>query len=172
LVFGELARRALSGVDPATYLTSRTLGEISCVPIGWTRLPDGGARLDDGVSVSARNLAQVGELIRREGMWRASELIDGNTLRDARLSTFAESHVGMGLLLASGDRGRGAPNGDSDLWRMNPNPPQDLVMAAGDGGQRLYVIPSRAMVIVRLAQTLNGRDWSDAMFLSLLLHDA
>ena len=56
--------------------------------------------------------------------------------------------------------------------------PRDLVLAAGAGDQRLYVIPSRGLVIVRqarldLAALGPGADpatkWSDADFLRLLL---
>ncbi len=45
ILFAEIARRKLwaGGLepDPARYLTARTLAPIGCVPIGWTRRPDG-----------------------------------------------------------------------------------------------------------------------------------
>lgn len=173
LIFGEVARRKLMAAgrtqaDPAAYFTSRTLLPIGCVPIGWQRGADGAARFDDGALVSARGWAQAGELLRREGIWRGANLVDDAVTREARLGTFAEAAVGMGLYLASAGRVRDPPL-DSDLWRMNPPAPLDLVMAAGDGGQRLYVIPSRNMVIARMARTLTPRrDWSDSMFLALI----
>ena len=171
----EIARRKLlnsgrGNPDPAAYLTDRTLYPIGCVPIGWTRGADGAPRFDDGVEVSARGWTQVGELIRREGIWRAAQLADGATLREARLGSFAESHAGMGFFLAAGGPSRTPPT-NSDLWRMRPSAPVDLAMAAGDGGQRLYLLPSMGVVITRIARTLDPRDWSDAMFLSMVLHD-
>jgi hypothetical protein len=45
--------------------------------------------------------------------------------------------------------------------------PDDLVAACGAGKQRLYVIPSRKLVIVR--QGALGQGFSDMEFLSLLL---
>lgn len=171
----ELAKRKLLGVgrnngDAAAYLTERTLSAIGCVPIGWTRAPDGSPRFDDGVAVSARGWAQAGELIRRDGVWRAGQLVDDQVMREARLGTFAETHAGMGLYLAGDGRTREPPT-NSDLWRMNPLAPSDLVMAAGQGGQRLYILTSRNVVIARMARTPDPHDWSDATFLSLVLRD-
>jgi hypothetical protein len=76
----------------------------------------------------------------------------------------------MGLYLSGGVHTRDGPI-DSDLWRMNPPAPADLAMAAGEGGQRLYIIPSANLVIVRMARTLEPHDWSDGLFLTLVLRD-
>ena len=46
-----------------------------------------------------------------------------------------------------------------------------LVMAAGEGGQRLYVLGSRNLVVARLSRTRVSRGWSDAQFMSLVLRD-
>ena len=47
--------------------------------------------------------------------------------------------------------------------------PEDLFMAAGAGKQRLYVIPSLKLVIVRQGAFLGSRGFSDAEFLGFLL---
>ena len=47
--------------------------------------------------------------------------------------------------------------------------PADLVMAAGMGKQRLYVIPSRELVIVRMGRLLGGQAFNDLDFLKPLL---
>ncbi|MBL8546726.1 MAG: beta-lactamase family protein [Hyphomonadaceae bacterium] len=176
VIFAEIARRKLETggrePDPARYLTSRTLLPIGCVPIGWARTRDGAVRLDDGAAVSARGWAQAGELIRREGVWRAQQLADDGALREAMRGSFAEMRAGFGLWLASGERGRDNFSIDTDLWRApGTNAPADLVMAAGQGGQRLYLAPSDGLVIVRQARTLTSNSWSDAQFLSLIWRD-
>jgi hypothetical protein len=172
----EIARRKLESAgresDPARYLTSRTLLPIGCVPIGWTRWPDGAPRFDDGAAVSARGWAQAGELIRREGVWRAQQLVDDGVLREAMRGSFAEARAGFGLWLAAPGRGREALDLNSDLWRSSSPAPVDLAMAAGVGGQRLYLSPGDGVVIVRQARTLDaGARWSDAQFLSLVWRD-
>jgi hypothetical protein len=50
--------------------------------------------------------------------------------------------------------------------------PDDLFMAAGAGKQRLYVIPSQKLVIVRQGDLAASRSFSDAAFLDRLLRGA
>lgn len=176
VLFAEIARRKLisrgRGDDPARYLTAETLQTIGCVPIGWARTPDGAARFDDGVQLSARGWAQAGELIRREGVWRAQQLADSDVLREALRGSFAEARAGMGLWLAAIGRTRQGPDIDSDLWRARSPAPPTLAMAAGSGGQRLYVSPTEGLVAVRLTRPgARAGDWSDAEFLTLLYRD-
>jgi CubicO group peptidase (beta-lactamase class C family) len=172
----EIARRKLltagGEVDPAYYLTGATLQAIGCVPMGWARGTDGVPRFDDGAVVSARGWAQAGELIRREGVWRAQQLASANVLREAVRGSFAESRAGLGLWLAAPARTRDELGVDSDLWRGRSPAPPTLAMAAGEGGQRLYVSPLEGLVIVRQSQpTTRASDWSDAQFLSLVYRD-
>jgi CubicO group peptidase (beta-lactamase class C family) len=47
--------------------------------------------------------------------------------------------------------------------------PRDLVMAAGAGKQRLYVIPSLELVVVRMGPLIKGRRFEDVDFLKALL---
>lgn len=177
ILLHEIARRKLTVAnrdpDPALYLTARTLVPIGCVPIGWARMPDGSARLDQGAQVSARGWAAAGELIRREGVWRGQQIADANALREAQRGSFAEARAGFGLWLAAPGRGRDDfASVDTDLWRASSPAPIDLAMAAGDGGQRLYESASTGVVIVRQARTIESRTvWSDAQFLSLIWSD-
>src|SRR5262249_823577 len=113
ILFAEIARRKLEArgrePDPARWLTTRTLLPIGWVPIGWARMPEGWPRLDEGAAVSARGWAQAGELIRREGVWRARQLADDVALREAMRGSFAEPRAGIGLLLAAPGRSRDTP---------------------------------------------------------------
>ena len=175
LIFVEIARRKLAGSgrepDPARYLTNRTLLPIGCVPIGWLREQSGAPRFDTGAAVSARGWAQAGELIRREGVWRAQQLVDASTLREAIRGSFAEARAGFGLWLAASGRSDNRLDVDTDLWRGSSPAPIDLAMAAGAGGQRLYLAPSEGVVIARLARSDDDQPWSDAQFLSMIWRD-
>lgn len=175
VLFSEIARRKLTSrgrePDPARYLTTRTLLPIGCVPISWTRASDGLARFDDGAAVSARSWAAAGELIRRQGVWRAQQLASATALSEALRGSFAENRAGFGLWLAGRGRGRDNFAIDTDLWRNNSPAPMDFAMAAGQGGQRLYLAPTDGLVIVRQARSLTNTSWSDAQFLSLIWRD-
>lgn len=172
MLFVEIARRKLMAAnkesDPARWLTTRTLLPIGCVPIGWARDASGAARFDDGVLASARGWAQAGELIRRGGVWRARQLADAATLSEALRASFIEPRAAMGLWLAHEER-RDPPI-ESDIWRTSHPAPADLAMAAGEGGQRLYIIPSAGLIVARQARENTAR-WSDAQFLTLLWRD-
>lgn len=172
ILFVEIARRKLAAAgyesDPARWLTTRTLLPIGCVPIGWARDASGAARFDDGVLASARGWAQAGELIRRGGVWRARQLADATTLMEAMRASYIEPRAAMGLWLAHQDRRD--PPFDSDIWRASHPAPADLAMAAGEGGQRLYIIPSAGLIVARQARENTAR-WSDAHFLTLLWRD-
>jgi CubicO group peptidase (beta-lactamase class C family) len=173
LLMEEIARRKLLAEgrdgDAALYLTSYALAAIGCIPIGWTRAASGAARFDDGVSLTARAWAAAGELIRREGIWRAQQLADDQTLREAVRGSFAESRAGFGFWIAGGSA-RGELGVDTDLWRARSPAPADLAMAAGEGGQRLYIVPSQGLVIAR--QSRSAREaWSDAQFLTQVWTD-
>jgi len=176
LIITEIARRKLAAQggnpDPAQYLQLRTLMPIGCNPVNWQRSGDGSPRFDDGASVSARGWAQAGELIRRAGIWRAQQLADDNALREAVRGSVAESRAGFGLWLAVPSRAPDPAGLNSDLWRAQSPAPIDLAMAAGAGGQRLYIAPMEGLVIVRQARSLNpAPNWSDAQLLSLLWRD-
>jgi CubicO group peptidase (beta-lactamase class C family) len=174
VLFEEIARRKLATSgrepDPARYLTNRTLAPIGCTPIAWAQSGSAAARFDDGVSMSARGLALAGELIRREGVWRARQLVDDVTLREAMRGSFAEARAGFGVWINARDRGRDDLGIDTDLWRGRSPAPPDLAMAAGDGGQRLYIAPSQGVVVARLSRSPSS-PWSDAQFLSALWAD-
>ena len=62
----------------------------------------------------------------------------------------ANPRYGLGWWLNPG------PEPDDHDGRVHPGPipgaPRDLVMAAGAGDQRLYVIPSRGLVVARFGE--------------------
>ncbi|MBC7767179.1 MAG: hypothetical protein H7124_00150, partial [Phycisphaerales bacterium] len=125
-----------------------------------------------GAAVSARGWALAGELLRRDGVWRAQQLVDENAVREAMRGSFAEARAGFGLWLAAPGRTRDDPGVESDLWRARSPAPPTLAMAAGEGGQRLYISPAEGLVIVRQSRSASASDqWSDAQFLTLAYRD-
>lgn len=72
--------------------------------------------------------------------------------------------MGRGAILRR--RRQATPTGPNEwpTWM-----PKDLYMAAGMGKQRLYIIPSRELVVVRMGPVLGGRAFTDIGFLEPLL---
>ena len=186
-VFGEVMRRKLQAAypgryrDPVDYLQARVLTPLGIAPVSWRR--DGGyARLPNGARFTARDLATFGEFVRRDGLHDGIALVDPATLSAIREGT--EANPGYGLTwwlnrpippaLANGD---GPQANATDLY-TNPlaaDLPDDLIMAAGAGKQRLYILPAEGLVIVRQEPlTLRslrsgGSGFSDVEFLRLVL---
>ncbi|PQJ34936.1 hypothetical protein BSZ35_10310 [Salinibacter sp. 10B] len=133
-------------------------------------------RLFDGAHLTPRELGRIGRLLLNDGRWHGEQVIENvdrlteptpaspafglGVWLNVDLST-ADSlsfwpHVPERILL---------PRGQDHL--IYDGAPAELFMAAGRYNQRLYVIPSRQMVVVRLGRA--NRTWSDVAFLARLL---
>lgn len=171
-IFAALARRKLENAGrtpPATYLAARALRPVGSQGVLAPTGPDGEVRLADGVFAPARALMRIGEIVRRDGVWRGDSLLSGAVLRQARQGSFVQPRYGFGFWIAAGQDSPSAALRGSDLWEIAPFA-HDAVMAAGPNGLRLYVVPSRGLVAVRAAR--DAAPFSDAGFLRTMLADA
>jgi hypothetical protein len=183
--FAELARRRLVAAglstDPAAYLQNEVLEEVGCAPLRFRRGEDGLPWLATNAETTARGWAAFGEFVRRRGLWRGRFLVRESLMVESGLgSTASQGRFGMGWWTANAGPGPAPDMAGrvSDLWEGRGVAPSDTLMAAGAGGQRLFVIPSRRLVIVRQARApadpaaAAGGDWSDLAFLSMVLRVA
>jgi CubicO group peptidase (beta-lactamase class C family) len=180
-LFGEVMRRKLRSAgleeDPLAYLERRILRPLGIAGYRWRDGSDGYPLMPQGAIFSARDWALFGEFVLRGG--RAA---DGTLLVSA--VAFSEMFEGSAVNPAYGltwwlARPSASPDPvtqGSDLRRNLEYLPADLVMASGAGGQRLYLIPSRGLVIVRQAEldldalrAGAGPEWRDTEFLNHLL---
>ncbi|MGH9901952.1 MAG: hypothetical protein ACRD68_09095, partial [Pyrinomonadaceae bacterium] len=142
---------------------------------------DGMPNLPSGAFLTAREWARFGQFILQGGRWEGKQLVPRALLEECFKGTATNPAYGLTFWLNTAPaRGGGAAvadGGEGFFGRRRetdhisedgilPGGPRDLVMAAGAGKQRLYVIPSLDMVIVRQGRQ-SGFD--DAEFLSRLL---
>ena len=136
------------------------------------------ARLFDGSHLTPRQLGRIGRLLLNGGRWDGTQLIkDISSLTEP---TAAGPGHGLGVWLnieRESEQGSNAsffervpeeiflPDYDRLIYG---GAPPDLYMAAGRYNQRLYVLPSADMVVVRLGRA--DVTWNDAEFLARLLH--
>lgn len=94
---------------------------------------------------SARDWAKFGLLYAQDGIWRGKRILPEGwvdyTKRPAEAAPFNEYGAHFWLNL-----GVGQPQQNRKL----PNVPSDVFYASGFGGQRVFVVPSYELVIVRL----------------------
>jgi CubicO group peptidase (beta-lactamase class C family) len=172
-VFHAVLKAKLRGDAPRRYLERRVLRRLGLGPQRY--LPDraGNPLLAAGWELTAPQWAKIGELVLRNG----APAISAGSLEQCWRGSPPNRAYALGWW-----NNRAAPGGrEFDFERaLTPrwsaqdwnnaticrSAPSDLVACIGSRYQRLYVIPSLQLVVVRNG---NGRSFSDAQFLRLLL---
>ena len=172
-VFHQVLKEKLRDQTPTHFLERRVLHRLGLGPQRY--LPDhaGNPVLATGWILTARQWAKVGRVVLDKG----APLVSRKSLEQCWGGTEANRAFSLGWW-----NNRAAANGrEVDVEQMLipkwPNQdwhdvclcrdaPSDLVACIGSEGQRLYVIPSLKLIVVRQA---NGGSFSDAHLLRLLL---
>jgi CubicO group peptidase (beta-lactamase class C family) len=172
-VFGAFMKRKL-GEDPLRYLERRVLTPLGLRYAGWIRDPAGNPMLPYGAWTTANEWAKFGVLIKDRGVWKGQQLLPAELLETCFQGSAVMPGYGLAFWLNApvsqtdvdaADSPVKEPDGPDGL--IDSGGPSDLVMAAGYNDNRLYIIPSRDLVIVRLGD--GDRGWNDGDFLRLLL---
>jgi len=180
-VFGEVLRRKLAaaGLDetPAHYFQRRVLGPIGARVVRWGAV-DGMPVLSENAATDPLSWARFGHLVLEGGRWGDTQLLDGDTLTELVTPGPVNPVYGLGWWLPHPDNAahlpRRARTARLDTMAAGPDFP-DLWMAAGAGGQRLYILPELDLVVVRMTrgvqQDPRSREtrFSDRDFLEALL---
>jgi len=170
--FAYALERKLGKETFEEYLKRRILDPIG-IKVEWRfRCEDGHPQVGGGAFMTARDWAKYGEFVRLGGAWDGKEVVDSKLLADCFRGTSQNPAYGLTWWLkkeVSAEHRKKIPILSWE-WGDVANAdwlPADLVAACGAGKQRLYVIPSLKLVIVR--QGGLSRGFSDLEFLSLLL---
>ncbi|NWH08781.1 MAG: beta-lactamase family protein [Alphaproteobacteria bacterium] len=180
-IFGEIMQRKLSARrfqgTSVDYLKQRVLGRIGALPGGWRLGRDGNPMLPQGAQFTARHWATFGQFVLDASGGGANGL--DHAVLDA-LFQGTSANPGYGLtwwllrpgLIGPSERA-GMPKGLTGDLKA-----EDIVMAAGAGDQRLYLLRKRQLIVVRQADRIGlslfglGSGYSDGAFLKLVLADA
>jgi CubicO group peptidase (beta-lactamase class C family) len=165
-----LALQAAVGERYAAFL-SRTLwarlgaGDAAL----WLDRPGGNPHLFCCLQATARDWLRVGELVRNEGKVDGRQVVSAGWVR----AVTAPSPVN--------------PNFGMNFWRGTPHLPlrryarsvamtvpaaeafarDDVVFIDGAGGQRVYIVPSAGLTIVRVGRP--STDWDDSTLVNVIL---
>lgn len=179
-IFGEVMRRKLKEVrqvpNPRFYIERRLFSPLGIDISEWRNGPDGQPLMPQGVVMSATQWAKVGEFVRVGGKLGNRSLVDPETLKALFVGSAANPAYGLTWWLPRITSATDHATQSTDITDPAAGLPPDMVVSAGAGAQRLYVIPSRGMTIVRQARldmaavvVRRKSEWSDVKFLSLLL---
>lgn len=172
-VFHQVLKEKLGKKTPTEYLERRVLRRMKLGPQRYLDDRAGNPLLAAGFTLSARQWTRMGQLVLNQG----KPVVKPETLAQSWRGSAANRAFSLGWW-----NNRAAPGGreidceemlhpkwsqqdwhDACLCRAAPS---DLVACIGSGHQRLYVIPSLDLIVVRQG---GGGPFSDAKFLRLLL---
>lgn len=172
-LFGELMRRKLAPQRETVtqYLQRRVLGPIGIKTGFWRGSLQGQPQLPHGAYLTAREWAKFGEFMRLDGKVGAKQVLPSELLAELVKGTTANPAYGMTWWLNV----EVTPEMREEVRLLQVNwggmekvsGLEGMVTAAGAFKQRLYVIPSKRMVVVRFGNSV-GKQFQDAEFLGLL----
>ena len=180
-IFCELLRRKLLSRNdtPIAFMERKVLVPLGLHGLDFKTDERGNPLLATGFKLTAREWARMGELILRGGVYRGLKIVDAGELGLCFRGSWANPAFGIGFWTNSESAsGRARELNIEDMleldWRKQDwshacicrDAPPDLIASIGSGYQRLFVVPSLNLVIVR--QGTNAR-FSDGDFLRLIL---
>ncbi|OAI41916.1 hypothetical protein AYO41_05040 [Verrucomicrobia bacterium SCGC AG-212-E04] len=177
-VFAALLERK-TGLDPVQFLFDRLLSRLGFTASQaalWTRDLRGHPQMAGGAYFNARSWLNFGRLWTQQGVFDGQPLLNPTTTNLAVTygnPTFTGYGLSWWLNLPTGNTYTPGvdslpPAGHGDGQQIATTAPMDTYMAAGTGNQRLYVIPSLDLVIVRFGHGL-GNSFTDHTMLGKLL---
>jgi CubicO group peptidase (beta-lactamase class C family) len=164
-VFSEILRRKLEPqkLDALAYLKDRLLDPIGLRVAAWDRDQAGNPDVAFGASLTAREWAKLGTLLNDDGLWGDETIIEAGDLRAAFTNRAATPEFAFTMWRNVVDTGARSVR----IRTFYPGSVPSLLVAAGVGNQRLYVLPSQDLVVVRFGG--DDRGWRDQDFLKKLL---
>ena len=177
-IFSELLRRKLNGRGTSSYLEERLLNPLGIASLEYKKDARGNPLLASGFELSAREWARLGELVLGQGNYHGRQIVRPDLLPSAFVGSSANPAYGLTFWL---NRSAGFMAREVDIEKMIDLPweranwrnvcvcksaPADMIVALGSGYQRLFIIPSINVLIVRQGQNAK---FSDSYFLRLVL---
>lgn len=100
-----------------------------------------------GLRLRPRDLAKIGQLVLERGKWHGQQIVSSSWIEESTTPHLS----GKGALF---DRSEGA-TAYGYLWWLGRSPPEhperDMIAGAGNGGQRVVILPRLDMVVVTTA---------------------
>jgi CubicO group peptidase (beta-lactamase class C family) len=156
-VLEAATRQDIAALTQAWVAQPLGLTDTAWRPRPWVRDDMDANRI--GLYTTARDLARLGQMLLNDGVWQERRVVPSDYLQLMTMPSQALNPA-YGLLWWL----NGQPLGDSALA---PAAPGDMFAAQGALGRKLYVVPSLALVVVRLGdqpeEAFNHELWQRIM---------
>ncbi len=168
---GEILRRKLAKSDTSVegYMHRVILDPLDIDVLAWAHDNAGQPLMHAGMQLTTGDWLKFGLFLLNRGTAGGRQLVQPHLFAQLFNGTTANPAYGLSFWLNRPEHGQ-QPMLDlqpaMDGEQLDAGGPRDIIAAEGTAKQRLYVIPSRDLVIVRFA---NGGRFSDQDFLSRLL---
>jgi CubicO group peptidase (beta-lactamase class C family) len=168
---GEILRRKLArtGTSVEDYMHRVIIDPLDIDVAAWAHDDAGNPLMHAGIQLTTGDWLKLGWFILHHGAANGRQLVDPTLFSQLFIGTSANPAYGLSFWLNRAEHGQ-QPMKDlqpaMDGAQLDAGGPRDIYAAEGTDKQRLYVIPSRGLVIVRFA---DGGRFSDQDFLSRLL---
>lgn len=118
----------------------------------------------DGLSVywsTTRSMARFGLLIYAKGKWNSTQIINENYI-NAASNTSQNINLSYGYLWwLNGKSSYHLPQTQLQFnGTLIPNAPSDMFCALGKNDQKIYVVPSKKLVIIRMGDAADGSNFA------------
>lgn len=136
----------------------------------WLDRPGGTPRAFSYFVARPRDWLRVGMLVAGRGRFEGREILPASWIDAMTTPSSTNPNYGYQVWLGSpaGGKRRYNRNTPAAVTHSAPYLADDVVFFDGGGGHRVYVVPSRQLVIVRTG-AVNRPDWDDAVLPNLVL---
>jgi CubicO group peptidase (beta-lactamase class C family) len=172
--FGEILKRKLRarGRTVEGYIRDRLLRPLDIDVPYWAHDDAGNPLLHAGMGLSAEEWAKFGEFVKNEALGKSKQLISPKLFSILFVGHSANPAYGLSFWL---NHPPPSPRlqkltdlePEDDGQQLDAGGPRDLYVEIGTSKQRLYIIPSLDLVIVRFGMASH---FSDGKFLGRLLN--
>ena len=136
----------------------------------WLNRPGGEAHVDAGLFSSPEDWLNVGVLLLQKGKWRGRQLVPAAHIAEMLKPSPTNPNFGMLYLGSPFVPVRRMATDERVTYVVKSAEPfaaEDVSYIDGYGGQRVYVVPSRDLVVVRIGDV--AREWDNSRLLNLVI---
>lgn len=114
---------------------------------------------------TTRSMARFGLLIAAKGKWETTQLISESFLTDATNASQSKNKAYGYLWWLNGKSSYRLPQSQFEFQgALVPNAPDDMYCALGKDDQKIYIVPSKNLVVIRMGEAADGTNFALSNF--------